>query len=108
MQALLNYLKAILEWLISVVERGFEALWTMLKDMVIWALDGVMGAGVAILNTFGEQLTVQNFSSAWSQLPAEVIGMASALGIGEALGIIVAALIIRFLLQTIPFVRWGS
>lgn len=108
MQALLNYLRAILEWLVSLVERGFEALWAMLKDMVCWALDGVMGAGVSLLNTFNDQLPSQNLSSAWAQLPAEVLGMASALGLGEALAIIVAALIIRFLLQMIPFVRWGS
>jgi hypothetical protein len=39
---------------------------------------------------------------------AQYLWLAGATGLDVCIGIIVGALIVRFTLQTIPFVRWGS
>ena len=44
----------------------------------------------------------------YSMIPPEVGQMLGAIGVTQAITIIVAALVIRFILQTVPFVRWGS
>jgi hypothetical protein len=108
MQTILDYLRAMLDWIVSLVTRSFEALWTMATDFACWVLDGLLGAGVSLLTALNNQVPSYNLNTAWSGLPVEVAGMAAALGVGEALAIIVAALVIRFILQMIPFVRWGS
>ncbi|MNR68921.1 hypothetical protein D3C85_1938070 [compost metagenome] len=41
-------------------------------------------------------------------IPPDVGNMLGVIGLTQSLAIIVAALVVRFLLQTIPFVRWGS
>ncbi len=41
-------------------------------------------------------------------IPPEAVNMLGLIKVPQAIAIIVAALVIRFTLQTIPFVRWGS
>ena len=43
-----------------------------------------------------------------AMIPATVLQVLSAVGVGQALTMILAALAIRFALQLIPFVRLGS
>ena len=41
-------------------------------------------------------------------IPAEYTWMLGATGMSQALTIVAGAMGVRFLLQTVPFVRWGS
>ncbi|PSW85947.1 DUF2523 domain-containing protein [Photobacterium angustum] len=43
-----------------------------------------------------------------NMLPSEAVNILSIVGFGEATAMIAAALLVRFLLQLIPFVRLGS
>lgn len=43
-----------------------------------------------------------------NSIPSQYAWVLGATGCAEALGIVATALGIRFLLQSIPFVRWGS
>ena len=78
--------------------------WFSLNDYVVRAFDGVLGAGDYMIGSIdASALQTPDFSSVSSYL-----WLAGATGLHICLGIIVGALILRFVLQSIPFVRWGS
>ena len=64
-------------------------------DSVLRVLDTTLGA----IGTGGLALPV---------IPAEYTWMLGATGMSQALTIVAGAMGVRFLLQTVPFVRWGS
>jgi len=66
---------------------------------------------VMVTTLFTVRRLIFGFSTAigsFSQLPAEILNILMLLGFGEAMVIIGSALLIRFGLQLIPFVRLGS
>lgn len=83
-------------------------------DMLIWLFDQLLDLAVTALIdvcTCGVVSGNANFGflqSAWAALPIQILGMARLLGLSIILPIIVCALTIRFFLQMIPGVRWGS
>jgi hypothetical protein len=64
-------------------------------DSVLGVLDATLGA----ISTGGLVLPI---------IPAEYTWMLGATGMSQALTIVAGAMGVRFLLQTVPFVRWGS
>ena len=87
-----------------------SAILCYLKDMLAYALDivlvqwdGILGAVDALLATIAGPLA---FSV--SPIPAQYAWLLGSTGLGEALTIIAIALGVRFALQSIPFVRWGT
>ena len=88
--------------------RLLLSLFTMLKDLFIWALEQLMNLGQLLLDGVGSLLGGLDVSSYFSAIPPETAYYLNALGVSQGLGMIVTCLGIRFLLQTIPFVRWGS
>ncbi|TAJ26510.1 MAG: DUF2523 domain-containing protein [Nitrospirae bacterium] len=73
-----------------------------LQDLYLGAWDSLLGVAdstIAGLGTAGLTLPVIPDQYAW------VLG---ATGMSQALAIIAGAMVTRFTLQTIPFVRWGS
>lgn len=76
----------------------------MFNDWALRGFDSLLGASdyfVSSISVTG--LAVPDFSGVSSYL-----WLAGATGLDVCLGLVVGALIIRFTLQTIPFVRWGS
>lgn len=71
-----------------------------LNDYLVGAYDGLLVVADALLLAF-PSMTVSAIDPAYTWL-------LGATGISQALAIIGAALLTRFLLQSIPFVRWGS
>ncbi|MNF67290.1 hypothetical protein D3C84_490990 [compost metagenome] len=92
-------------WLLSVVERVFLDLWNMVTDLFCWLLEGVLAIAIGALDAIDPGFDPQSY---YAMLPAETINMLGYIGFTQAMVIVVGALIARFLLQTIPFVRWGS
>lgn len=73
-----------------------------LNDLGVGIYDGLLSVADALLvamGTAGLTVPVIDDQYAW------VLG---ATGCSQALAIIAAAMVTRFTLQTIPFVRWGS
>lgn len=103
--ALLAKIVAFAEWLLLVFKRIFADVWNIATDLVIWVFDSGMGLAVGALSAI--QIPF-NPSTYYAMIPPEASNMLGALGITQAITIIVAALVIRFLLQLIPFVRLGS
>lgn len=73
----------------------FHDLWLGMLDSLLLAVDGLLAA----IDVSGLTLSPIPNSYAW------VLG---ATGMAQAVAIIASALVVRFLLQSIPFVRWGS
>ena len=80
----------------------------MLKDLFFWIIEQLLDLTLLIisgLDSFFSGLDVAQYINA---LPPEVQYFASAVGLSQAMGMIIIAITIRFLLQLIPFVRLGS
>lgn len=81
-------------------------LFEILQDGFSWAFEQIL----AIVTAVADSVPVPewSFSSAWSALPETVVQFALRVGVAEGLSIVIGALLIRLLLQAIPFVRFGS
>ena len=91
MQAILSMIYCfLLDMMASFRDVGIES-W----DSVLGVLDATLGA----IGTGGLILPI---------IPAEYTWMLGATGMSQALAIVAGAMGVRFLLQTVPFVRWGS
>jgi len=93
------------KWLLAVVLQIFQDLWNMVTDVVIWAFDSVLGIASSALAAISVPFDPQIY---YAMIPAEVAQLMGYIGVPQAIAMIVAALVVRFILQTIPFVRWGS
>jgi hypothetical protein len=72
------------------------------KDIWLIGFDSVLGPVDALLASVGTgSLTVPVIADQYAWL-------LGATGLSQALAIVAGAMGVRFLLQTVPFVRWGS
>ena len=91
----------------------FATVVLVIQDTVCWILDQVLGLVVFIINGVTSGWNLSNYSlsayiSSISGVSPELLSLAAAIGFNDGLTIVLAALVIRFLLQIIPFVRFGS
>jgi len=97
----------IIQWFSDIFVAIFKSLWDMIKDAFCWILEQLLGIVTSALNSL-DVSGLSNYATSWSGLPSEILNVMGLLGFGTAAGIITAAVVIRFILQLIPFVRWGS
>ena len=74
---------------------SFKDIWLLGWDSVLASVDGLLssvGTGALVVPVIADQY-------AW------ILG---ATGMSQALAILASAMAVRFLLQSVPFVRWGS
>lgn len=88
--------------------RLMLTLFDFLKDFLWWCLENLMLVAVSLLKSlddlFGSLSPLQYIDS----IPPEMGYFLNAIGFNQSIGMVVAALSIRFVLQLIPFVRLGS
>jgi hypothetical protein len=104
---ILAKISAALGWIGKLFIAVFLAGWDFIRDAFAWVFEEVCKVAIAAVGA----IDVSGLSGAagwWGSVPAEVLNIAGLVGIGEALGIIFAAILIRITLQLIPFVRLGS
>jgi len=94
--------------LVCLVKAAVQSIQDAFKDLFYWVVDRLLEFGGWVLS--GLDVGISAFSPAtyFSALPAEVVAVIGVIGLAEAVAIIVAAIVIRIALQSIPFVRWGS
>lgn len=104
-----------LAWLASRFNDIVDFFWRlvlsvfdMLKDLFYFIMDAVLTVGVTILDGLGLLMSGLDIAPFFTALPPETLSIMTQIGISQALGMIVTCLGIRFILQMIPFVRWGS
>ena len=104
-----------LDWFVETWNDFLDFMWVlvlsvfdMLKDFFIWIMEQLMVVAIGLLDLVGATMSGLDLASYMTNLPPELTYTLSQIGISQALGMIITCLGIRFLLQTIPFVRWGS
>jgi hypothetical protein len=105
---MLDWLAETYNGFIDFLYRLLLSLMDMLKDIFIWALEQIMNVGKLLLDGVGSLMSGLDISQYFSMIPPETGYYLNLLGVSQAMGMIVTCLSIRFLLQLIPFVRWGS
>lgn len=104
---LFGLISSALGWFADLFVAAFVALLAVFKDAFSWLLDSLLGVAVTAIN--GVDVSgITQYTSGARNLPGEILNVLSLLGVGEAVTIIAAALLIRMTLQLIPFVRLGS
>jgi hypothetical protein len=84
------------------------SVFDMLKDLFYWLMEQLFTVGILILEGVGSLISGLSVAQYISALPSQTAHTMSIIGISEAMGMVITCLGIRFLLQLIPFVRWGS
>lgn len=102
-----EWLQKLWDGFLDVIQAAVSTIGDMLKDIAIWLVDQLMDVAIAAMNGLASFLD-WNPAEYISALPESVINMMGLIGVGQALSIVTGALIIRMLLQLIPFVRLGS
>jgi hypothetical protein len=92
----------------AIIDKLFDEVEEMFKDMLIYVVDTFLDLTTTILETIAIDFSVFDPSTYFSAMPAEVSQVIGIIRIPEAIGIIVAAIAIKMLLQLIPFTRLGS
>lgn len=104
---LLAKIASLLSWFGNLFVAAFVALWDLSRDVPAWVFDQVMQVAVSAVGAVDVSGISANLSG-FGSIPANVMEVMGAIGLGQALGIISAALAVRFTLQLIPFTRLGS
>lgn len=104
-----------LDWLaqkwnefVDFIYRVFLSCVDFLKDFLWWTLDHLFGAVLVIVDGLASLFQGLNPVQYISAIPAETQYYMAICGFNDAMSMLVSALIIRFFLQLIPFVRFGS
>lgn len=104
---LLAKIAALLSWFGNLFVAVFVAIWDLLRDLFAWLFDQVLSVAVSAVSAIDVSGVTSNLGG-YGSIPANMMEVMAAVGLGQALAIITAALTIRFGLQLIPFVRLGS
>lgn len=103
--SLLAKIAGFAKWFLSVFKQIFTDMWNLVTDMFCWVLDSLLSLAASIVSAITVPFDPGTY---YSMIPPDMANTLGVIGIPQALSMIVAALIIRFLLQLIPFVRLGS
>ncbi|WP_419147509.1 DUF2523 family protein [Pseudoalteromonas 'SMAR'] len=88
----------------SMMLTFFDAL----KDILFWLMESFLDLIIVILDGLGTLFDGLNVAQYINAIPPTTQYFATASGLGQAMGMIITSLTIRFLLQLIPFTRLGS
>lgn len=104
-----------LDWFANRWNDFIDFLWRlvlsvfdMLKDFFFFIMESLLDVAVAMLDGVGALMNGLDVAQYISALPPETSHMLSQIGLSQAMGMVVTCIGVRFILQTIPFVRWGS
>lgn len=85
----------------------FIALWELVKDFFYWIFETITNLAVSIISSF-DVSGIQSHTGAFGTIPSDILNVCGLLHMGTCMSIIGTALVIRLVLQLIPFVRFGS
>ncbi len=79
-----------------------------LRDTLIWLFDSTFNLLIYAVDGLGSMFNGLNFTQYMALIPDETKQILAITGISEAMTMVITCIIIRILLQLIPFVRLGS
>jgi hypothetical protein len=98
----------VLQLIFDFFTRIVLTIFDLLQTVFITLIDTVMNFVIPLFSSFFENTDFLDIASYFDILPEETKNFLGLIGFGSAFSIIVGALIIKILLQLIPFVRLGS
>ena len=103
---LFSKITALVSWFSALFVAIFVSLWDIFRDIFAWVFEQMLTVATTAISSL--DLSGINANLNYGSIPANVMLVMSCIGLGHALAIISSALLIRFTLQLIPFVRLGS
>jgi len=107
LQLLLGKVVAAIKWIGELFVKVFESIWLLLQDAVCWVFESVIRLVISILGGI-DFSGLTSYAGAWAGLPAGTTEVLAAVGLSQAVGIVITAIGIRLMLQLVPFTRLGS
>ncbi len=104
---LLAKIAAVLTWIGQLFVKCWIALWDWVRDAFCWPFEQAMKIIKSTLDGI-DVSSMEGYAASASSLPAEIMNILSLLHVGTCIAIIAAAIVIRFILQLVPFTRLGS
>lgn len=95
------------EYFADLLKALVNTLFDMIREVFLWIVDSVLGLAMTLLSGVmgNPELSIAQYFTA---LPVETREVIARIGLAEALVVIAGAIVIRLLLQLIPFTRLGS
>ncbi len=103
-----EFIKGLFQTLLDFIYRIFLSIVDFFKDLLFFVLDSLFDGVIFILGTMGDIGNALNPLEYINAIPEETKSFMAMVGFNETMAILVTAIIIRFTLQLIPFVRLGS
>lgn len=103
-----DYLRALVVWIYQLFQPFFDALFTFAKDVFIWLTESILDLVILIIGDLQFDFSLFNPASYISGVGPEIINTLAVLKVPQAIAMILGAIVIRLLLQLIPFTRLGS
>jgi hypothetical protein len=100
-------IKRALVWIGDLFTDAFLALWDFFIDGVCWCVDKLLDLAVSAVAGLSTGIFT-DAAQTFQLIPQEILQILGLLGVGQCIAIITAAILIRLVLQLIPFVRLGS
>ena len=88
--------------ILTLIYCWLQSFFGYLNDFWLGVLDSALSVGDYMVTSIDVSFLTTPI------LDSQYTWILGATGMGTALSIVVSALITRFILQTIPFVRWGT
>lgn len=95
------------DWIPQAFKGIFLDLWEIIKDAFVYTIGQLLDLAIGAANAVDLQ-GLPNVAGAWAGLPPGVVDVLSAIGLTQAVSIVVSAIGVRLVLQLIPFTRLGS
>lgn len=108
MEWLPSWIQDFFDGLVNLAKSAMLTLWDLLSDFLLFVLDTLFQVVAFMLDGMGELFAAADLTQYISSIPPDVANIMGLIGLGQAMSIIITAIIIRVLLQLIPFVRLGS
>lgn len=78
------------------------------KDIAFWFVESLMDVAIYAIDGTGSMVGGLDFTQYIDALPVETKQVLALTGISEAMAMVISCILIRMILQLIPFVRFGS
>lgn len=104
---LFQKIAAVVSWIGELFVKCWEAVWDLVRDAACWPFEQVMKIVTAAIEEV-DLSGITQYTSQAGDLPAEILNILGLLGAGTCIAIIGGAIVVRLLLQLIPFTRLGS
>ncbi|ASV83218.1 hypothetical protein CES85_3997 [Ochrobactrum quorumnocens] len=94
--------------IVNFVKDAFESLLLLLVDFVCSIFEAILNIAKTAMEGIFSSIDTSLLTQAMGNVPGQMLHVAQMVGVGEAVGIVLTAITIRFILQLIPFLRTGS